>query len=105
MTIKEPLIAWQPIAAAPKDGTYILLLGDSGYTTTPYRVAVGCWIEGYRNSWLTHSNDHFTGGGSPPTHWAPWVPPSILELEGITEQEIEETRSPKSWREAHEGRG
>lgn len=62
---------WQPIETAPKDGTYILLLGDSGYTTTPYRVAVGCWVEGYRDFWITHSNDAFTDDGEPPTHWMP----------------------------------
>jgi len=66
---------WQPIETAPKDGTYILLLGDSGYTTTPHRVAVGCWIEGYRDFWINHSNDAFTDDGEPPTHWMPLPEP------------------------------
>ena len=62
---------WQKIETAPKDGTYILLLGDSGYTTTPHRVMVGCYAEGYRDDWINHANDRVTDGGSPPTHWAP----------------------------------
>lgn len=72
-------MSWQPIETAPKDGTYVLLLGDSGYTTTPYRVAVGCWIEGYRDFWINHSNDAFTDDGEPPTHWMPLPdPPETL---------------------------
>lgn len=62
---------WQKIETAPKDGTYILLLCPSGYTTTPHRIMVGCWIEGYRDDWIDHANDRVTDGGESPTHWLP----------------------------------
>jgi len=62
---------WKPIETAPKDGRYILLAGDSGYTTTPLRVEVGHWDPEYRplNPWQTHSNDAFTDGGEEPEYW------------------------------------
>lgn len=64
---------WEPIATAPKDGTFILLAGPSGYSTTPLRVEVGRWYPEYRpgSPWQTHSNDDFTDGGPEPTHWMP----------------------------------
>lgn len=63
----------QPIETAPRDGTYILLFGPSGYTTTPMRGAVGHYDPEYRplNPWQTHSNDAFTDDGGEPTHWMP----------------------------------
>ena len=64
---------WQPIETAPRDGTFILLAGPSGYSTTPLRVEVCRYLPEYRplNPWQNHSNDSFTDGGEPPTHWAP----------------------------------
>lgn len=69
----------QPIETAPKDGTYILLFGDSGFMTTPLRCSVCRWSHdkdrwsayefGYR--WNDHAGDAFTDGGLPPTHWLP----------------------------------
>lgn len=61
----------RPIEKAPKDGTYILLIGPSGYTTTPLRCEVGAWIADYRDYWVNHAGDAFTDGGEPPTHWLP----------------------------------
>lgn len=60
----------RPIETAPRDGTFILLFGDSGYTTTPLRCEVGRWCD-YKNRWNDHGGDSFTDGGSPPTHWLP----------------------------------
>lgn len=61
----------KPIETAPKDGTWILLFGPSGYKTTPLRCEVGRWYPEARphNPWQTHSNDAFNDGGDEPTHW------------------------------------
>lgn len=63
----------QPIETAPKDGTYILLFGPSGYTTTPLRCQVCRYYPEYRplQPWVNHANDSFLDGGSAPTHWMP----------------------------------
>lgn len=65
--------SWHPISTAPKDGTWIIIAGPSGYNTTPLRCEVGRWCPEYRplNPWQTHSNDAFTDGGCAPTHWIP----------------------------------
>lgn len=47
---------WQPIETAPKDGTFILLRGASGYVSTPYYVEVGRFIPGFRDWWITIDN-------------------------------------------------
>ena len=63
----------RPIETAPKDGRYILLFGDSGYTTTPLRCQVCRYDAEYRplQPWITFSNDSFLDDGGPPTHWMP----------------------------------
>jgi hypothetical protein len=68
----KQILEWKPIETAPKDGTFILLLCDSGFTTTPYRVVVGRWLKGYRDYWIDHANDAVTDGGPGPTHWHEW---------------------------------
>jgi hypothetical protein len=69
-------MGWREVESAPKDGSYILLAGPSGYSTTPLRVEVGRYDAEYRpfNPWVTFSNDAFTDGGEPPTHWMPLPP-------------------------------
>ena len=74
---------WQPIETAPKDGTWILLAGDSGYTTTPFRVSVCQWsFDTYHSFWRDHSGDGFLDDGDEPTHWMPLppVPPTPKTL-------------------------
>lgn len=85
----------RPIETAPDDGTYIILFGPSGYTTTPLRAEV-CH---YDAAWVNHSGDSFLDGGGPPTCWLPlpdgepWVdevrrtrellPPSLAKVPNI----------------------
>lgn len=70
---------WQPIDTAPKDGTWILLAGDSGYTTTPSRVAVCRYMYSPYRSWRDHAGDDFLDGGSEPTHWMPHTPVPLTQ--------------------------
>jgi len=72
-TPPEEIPKLRPIETAPKDGRYILLFADSGYTTTPFRCQVCRWYPEYRprDPWVTHSNDCFSDGGTEPTHWMP----------------------------------
>lgn len=67
----EPTL--QPIETAPKDGSYILLFGPSGYTTTPLRCAVCRYDDKFRpkNPWVDYGDDAFSDSGAPPTHWMP----------------------------------
>lgn len=60
-----------PIETAPKDGTYIILFGDSGYKTTPLRCEVCRYDAQYRplSPWVNHSNDSFEDGGGAPKFW------------------------------------
>jgi len=68
----------QPIETAPRDGSYILLFGPSGYITTPLRCEVGYFdVESAfkavhpNTQWRNHANNWFMDGGSEPTHWLP----------------------------------
>lgn len=70
----SPVQRLQPIETAPRDGSYILLAGPSGYNGTPLRFEAGRWAEDRKSvhrpePWMTHSGDDFTDGGAPPTHW------------------------------------
>lgn len=85
----------QPIETAPRDGTWVLLFGPSGYTTTPLRCEVARWYPSYRplNPWQNHSNDAFTDGGPEPTHWMPLpldpAPGSEADLEEYKRDQAE----------------
>lgn len=70
---------WQPIETAPKD-KFLLLLGPSGYTTTPFVCTTGRMCTNYHvGRWIDHANDDLTDWGFEPTHWMPLpAPPSNL---------------------------
>ena len=61
----------KPMKTAPKDGRYILLFGNSGYTTIPWRCAICKYDKEYRplQPWITHSNDSFEDSGDPAIGW------------------------------------
>jgi hypothetical protein len=65
---------WQPIDTAPKDGTWMLLRGESGYIGRPYLAHVGRWMQtDDRGGWWEQSEDaYFADSNSmQPTHWMP----------------------------------
>lgn len=57
----------KPINTAPRD-KWILLAGDSGYSTTPLRFEAGKFSTN-RGYWITYCNDAFTDGGGEPKWW------------------------------------
>ena len=69
----QKFMYWQPIETAPKDGTWILLAGPSGYCSTPLRVEVCRYDDIYRplQPWVNHAGDSFLDGGPDPTYWLP----------------------------------
>lgn len=64
-------MSWKSIDTAPRDGRWVLLRGESGYASRPYRVHVGRWDAGYRprSPWQTSEGRSFTDDGGEPTHW------------------------------------
>lgn len=66
----------QPIETAPKDGTWILLFGPSGYREPEIRCTVGCWsgplpYPPYSEHWQTHNGSKFEYENCLATHWCP----------------------------------
>lgn len=82
-TPKECVTGWQPIETAPRDGTYIILAGPSGYTTTALRCEICHYDAEFRplESWITYSNGSFLDGGDAPTCWLPlpWNQPKVVK--------------------------
>lgn len=69
----------RPIETAPKDGSYVLLFGLGGYTSTAWRCEVGQYDGRYKMPWRNHSNDSFTDGGEPPIYWMPLPSPVLFQ--------------------------
>lgn len=61
---------WQLIVLAPRDGTFVLVAGSSGYTSTRLRVEV-CRYDSEGRGWRNHAHDWFTDGGPEATLWMP----------------------------------
>ncbi len=74
---------WKPISTAPRDGTFILILMDSGFTTTPYGVIIAQFVEGYKcdgdydHRWRDHANDSVHDGFEKIIAWTEWNVPKI----------------------------
>lgn len=74
---------WKPIATAPKDGTFIMLLMDSGYSSTPYCVIIAQFVSGYvkhegkDHRWRDHANDSVFDGYQRIIGWKEWEVPEI----------------------------
>ena len=68
------LLELRPIETAPRDGTYILLAGPSGYRGVPLRIEVCQYDAEFRPNqpWITYAGDSFLDTGEPPTHWMPY---------------------------------
>lgn len=81
---------WRPIETAPRDGTYILLGGPSGYTTTPLRVEVCRYDAEYRplQPWVNHANNSFMDGGEAPACWQPLYGSHETALAGALEDAV-----------------
>lgn len=70
---------WKPIALAPKNGTWVMLLMDSGFTSTPYAVIIAKYDKSYPrgNTWRDHANDSVFDGFETILGWKEWVVPEI----------------------------
>ena len=69
---------WKELDSVPKDGTYVQLLMDSGYTTTPYAIIIAQYVKEYHKSpWRDHSNDSVFDGYSTIVAWKPWKVPEL----------------------------
>ena len=62
-----------PIDTIPKDGTYVLVFGDSGYIGTPLRAEICKYDAEWRpkNPIVNHAGDAFTDGGAEAKYWFP----------------------------------
>lgn len=82
-----------PIETAPKDGTWILLFGPSGYKEPELRCVVGSWFEPVRflesskPYWQTHNGSLFEYDNCPATHWCPI--PSVAQDVVLPEKTVE----------------
>lgn len=71
--MRQPLL---PMSSAPRDGKYVLLFGDSGYMTTPFKCAVCKYDAEFRphRPWIDHADNAFEGE---PVGWLP-LPKDII---------------------------
>jgi len=83
--IYDAALAWQPLATAPRDGTFVELRGPSGYGVHPHRVMLARYerdreyepaVATYNcpkdeHCWRTVAGDRCTDDGDMPTEWRP----------------------------------
>jgi hypothetical protein len=89
----------KPISTCPKDGSYFVAWGPSGYTTTLLRCEVCRWDEKFRpkNPLVNHANDAFTDGGEAATHWSELQKEEMTEFEHSILEEVAGLKNPSPW--------
>lgn len=75
---------WKPIDKHTPRDRFLMLRGDSGYHSTPYRIMIARYREEYETRdpdgktnnycWRTHSNDSVMDDGDMPTEWMDLIP-------------------------------
>ena len=74
-----PVMGWQPIETAPRDGTTVLLLSQEAVKQGRLLKHGGCAVDYWHDP--KRDNCRFTGWGKfnetywPPSHWMPLPPP------------------------------
>jgi hypothetical protein len=73
---------WKPMSEAPRDGSWIVLLMDSGYTTTPYALVIAQFVPEYAKceearGWRDHANDSVFDRFEEIIAWREWKIPKI----------------------------
>lgn len=69
---------WQPIAAAPKDGTIIIVRGfQDAQGRTPMLAAAAQWVgqSETHGLWMRDNNGYGFTVSCSPTHWMPLLRP------------------------------
>lgn len=72
----------KPISTAPHN-RFVLVAGDSGYSTTPLRFEV-CRYDSSREDWRDYSNDSYSDGGGEPLYWME-IPEVDIEKKSFNE--------------------
>jgi hypothetical protein len=76
---RDAASGWQSIETAPRDGTWVLGLGDSGVSSPRWRYYLMRWVQG---RWRTEQNDDFTDDGPEPLYWRLDLPQPAPEKRG-----------------------
>lgn len=92
------------LSSCPTNGTFVLLFGDSGYVTTPYRCEVGRYVAEYDKApWRNHANDGFEDSGPAPLGWLP-LPPMYNGMARFLGAKAGPWRDEEGWWFAHGSR-
>lgn len=67
---------WQPMKTVPRDGRHVLVAAKSGYVSTPLRVAVCHYEQGFGKGrpWKTHNGQSFCEDREYMVGWMPLPP-------------------------------
>jgi hypothetical protein len=67
---------WRPISEYRKEMGYVVVIGDSGYNSTPYQAAIAIMDEEYRphDPWVDHSGEQLSSSGLVPGFFSTALP-------------------------------